>query len=114
MRESNRWHASRQGESGLCGGLGSPWPDVSPAALDVAADVFGELVRLARERSPDCGLLLAADGSPARAIDLACELNRPEGQVREAMAILEARGLIESEGWPPAPATATAAGRAGR
>ena len=74
---------------------------MAPAALDAAEGIFWELVALARERSPEEGRVLAADGSPATAIGLGCELNRTEAEVAEALTILETYGLIESEPWPP-------------
>ena len=95
----------------IFGGLGLAWSDTTPGALGVAAEIFGELLGLAWERSPAEGRLLAADGSPAEAIDLAVELNRPLAEVREAMGILEARGLIESQPCPPTPETARGASR---
>jgi len=110
MERIRRRHGSQDDFAGFPG-LGSPWPDVSLAALDTAAAVFAELVGLARRRSPEDGRLLAGDGSPAEAIDLAVELNRPLAEVREAMGILEARGLIESQPCPPTPETARGASR---
>ena len=95
----------------IFGGLGLAWSDTTPGALGVAAEIFGELLGLAWERSPAEGRLLAADGSPATALGLGCELNRTEAEVAEALTILEAYGVVESDPWPPAPATA--AGRAG-
>ena len=110
MERIGRRHGSQDDFAGFAG-VGLAWPDTTPAALETAADVFRELVAMAARRSPEHGLLLAADGSPAEAIDLACELNRPLGEVREAMGILEARGLIESEPCAPTPETARGARR---